>query len=177
MIYSIGSIGDFSFETAIQNYMNNGTLCEVHIFDFGDYLKGMPKHLNMHYHQWRLKTSEDGKLEGEPKTGETLYSLAESVHLLGHDDRDSIDLFKIDCEGCEWDSVQDWMDPSIPRIMQIQVELHGAKLAPVRFFDTLMKDNGYVIFHKEPNTLGCGGECIEYSFLKLDTSFFKQDEV
>lgn len=38
------------------------------------------------------------------------------------------------------------------------------------FFDA-MYHHGYVITHKEVNILAVGG-CIEYAFLKLDSSFF-----
>lgn len=180
LIYSVGSNGDFSFETAIQKYMDNGKLCEVHIFDFGDYEKDMPKNLNLHYHQWGFKEKEDdeevkdGKLVGNPKPGQKYYTFAESVKLLGHEGRDAIDIFKIDCEYCEWNTYEEWTGPSIPKIMQIQVELHDApEDSTIPFFTLLMKDNNYVIFHKEPNTMGCGGGCIEFSFLKLDKGFFK----
>jgi hypothetical protein len=66
------------------------------------------------------------------------------------------------------------MGPSIPRIMQIQVELHSApKGTVVPFFEYMMNDNDYVIFHKEPNTSAARGDCVEYSFLKLNRSFFQ----
>ena len=36
-----------------------------------------------------------------------------------------------------------------------------------------MAKHGYTIFHKEPNTHGCGGNCVEYAVCKLrpDTTF------
>ena len=84
-----------------------------------------------------------------------------------------IDLFKIDCEGCEWTTFKDWTGPSIPRIQQILVENHRTNGNTVNFYNELM-NNVYVIYHKEPNILKyCKGDCIEYAFLKLDKNFFE----
>jgi hypothetical protein len=162
LVYSIGSNNEFSFETDFQQrFGGNGDLCELHIFDFGDYESNMPKGLNMHYHQFGL---------GD---GDGLHTLAETIKLLGHEDRAGIDVFKIDCEGCEWDLIGDFIDPSIPKIKQLLVEVHGRgaqekKMLP--FFDRLL-DNGYVMFHKEANIID-DGKCIEFAFLNLDKSFF-----
>jgi hypothetical protein len=160
LVYSIGSNNDFSFETDFQQrFGGNGDLCELHIFDFGDYESNMPKGLNMHYHQFGL---------GD---GDGLHTLAETIKLLGHEDRAGIDVFKIDCEWCEWDLIGDFIDPSIPKIKQLLVETHGVpekKILP--FFDGLL-DNGYVMFHKEANIIDTG-RCVEFGFLKLDKSFF-----
>ena len=94
-----------------------------------------------------------------------MRTIQDIIQSLGHESR-TIDIFKIDCEGCEWESYAGWFEG--PKIRQIQVELHGITKA-----HELMQHaykNGYAIFHKEPNTLGCGGSCIEYAFLKLNKS-------
>merc|ERR1712217_322395 len=94
------------------------------------------------------------------------------VKELGHEGR-KLDLFKIDCEGCEWDTFGDWLNAGVD-IGQIMVELHWRDNAPrVQEFYKALQDHGYVVFNKEPNTLGCGGDCVEYSFLKLDPAFSK----
>lgn len=178
LIYSVGSNGDFSFEVAVQRYLDDGKLCEIHIFDMGNFEREMPENLNLHYHMWGLTKGanekiENGKLVKEVKPGQEFYSLAESVKLLGHEGRRAIDLFKIDCEGCEWTTFKDWTGPSIPRIQQILVENHRTNGNTVNFYNELM-NNGYVIYHKEPNILKyCKGDCIEYAFLKLDKNFFE----
>eukprot|EP00979_Chaetoceros_neogracilis_P016330 scaffold7697_cov264-Chaetoceros_neogracile.AAC.22 len=74
VIYSVGSCGDFSFEEGLQNLLGKD-ICEIHIFDMGDYGGGMPKNMNMHI------------TNGE-------------LHDLGHLHLPAIDIFKIDCEGC-----------------------------------------------------------------------------
>ena len=87
---------------------------------------------------------------------------------LGHLGR-RIDIFKIDCEGCEWKTFETWFKSGV-YIRQILVELHGLDLQTHSFFKLLF-DLGYVVFHKEPNTISGGGFCIEYGFLKLNSSF------
>jgi len=54
---------------------------------------------------------------------------------------------------------------------QILIELHGTPKNDVDFFES-MKDNNYVIFHKEADTQ-YGGIWQEYGFLKLAPEFFE----
>jgi hypothetical protein len=109
--------------------------------------------------------------------GRILKSLASIVKELGHVNR-TIDIFKIDCEGCEFSTVDSWAKASVT-MQQIQVEMHyntevaGAnKKVPADHFLSTLQNRNYVTFHKEPNTLGCKGGCIEYALLKLSPSFF-----
>ena len=98
--------------------------------------------------------------------GLDFFTLAETVARLGHTGR-MIDIFKIDCEGCEWSTLKDLLDKNI---QQILVEVHSVYNNSDQFFDDL-HDGGYVTFHKEPN-LPSGAKCIEFSFLKLAKAFF-----
>lgn len=146
--------------------MGSSDICEIHIFDFGDFEGKMPKGMNMHYHRWGIEPSES-KDRNKPT-----HSLEETVRLLGHGSREAIDIFKIDCEKCEWRTWKDWFGPSIPMLQQILVETHNApKDFVLPFFDGIM-DHGYVLFHKEPNIQFSGGDCIEFAFLKLEDIFF-----
>jgi len=155
----------------MQRLVGEGT-CEIHIFDMGDYEKKMPTELKAHYHQWGLKKQKDtGKGTNKKVAGKEYFGLKDTIKKLGHDKLETIDIFKIDCEGCEWETFGDWMDPDIPNLQQILVEVHGApKKHALKFFDGL-KDAGYATFHKEPNIQFDSG-CIEYAFLKLDKEFF-----
>jgi len=172
VVYSIGSCGDFSFELGMQKKVGED-ICEYHIFDMGDYGPQVPKELKRaHYHQWGLK-EQDPKVD-KPAPGQTFYGLLDTIKLLGHENLDTIDIFKIDCEGCEWDTFQDWIGEGIPTLLQIQVELHNALKAGqkvVDFFDSFEKE-GYLRFHKEPNLLWTKG--IEYAFLKLEKDFLQE---
>jgi hypothetical protein len=93
------------------------------------------------------------------------------VNELGHNNR-VIDIFKIDCEGCEWTTISDWFTADVT-LRQILVETHKSDVIKTpRFFDTLY-ENDYVIFHKEPNIAWSSGwnMAVEFALLKLSPSF------
>jgi len=163
LVYSVGSHGQFDFEESIISDVSS--TCEIHIFDpEPEYQNSAPP--GMHFHAYPLGA------EGQVVQGVPAKTMAQIAKELGHSQR-TLDLFKIDCEGCEWDTYSSWLDSGLS-IRQILVELHW-KNDPAqvqRFFKTLY-DHGYVVFNKEPNTYGCQGECIEYAFLKLDQAFGK----
>jgi hypothetical protein len=136
--------------------------CEIHTFDFTDYSRKIPPNLNISYHVWGLKPSyeEDmAKVGGIShhlteqwwKRGSgrgTFKTIQQTLKELRHDKR-TIDIFKIDCEGCEWFSYKDWINPSID-IRQIQVEVHESPPIVNEFFEGL-HDASFAMFHKEPN--------------------------
>jgi hypothetical protein len=134
-----------------QNEVGEG-ICEFHIFDMGNFSHKMPKMLTRaHYHQWGL-VKQDANVS-MPVPGRKFYGLRDTVKLLGHEDLDVIDIFKIDCESCEWDTYVDWLADGIPLLHQIQVETHGVPgKTALRFFDTL-EAAGYLRYHKEANIL------------------------
>jgi hypothetical protein len=126
------------------------------------------------YHAWGLKPTYGevvsyGTFMEKKKGFQDLdfLTLAETVARLGHTGR-MIDIFKIDCEGCEWSTLKDLLDKNI---QQILVEVHSVYNNSDQFFDDL-HDGGYVAFHKEPN-LPSGAKCIEFAFLKLAKEFFE----
>jgi hypothetical protein len=135
--------------------------CEIHTFDptIGEQPSNLPGG-NIQFHPWGLASRDNG-------TSKTLPSI---IKELGHTGRE-IDIFKIDCEGCEWDTYKGWFDGST-KIRQIQLEVHGGtEDAPptlAQNFMLFLKSKGYVIFHKEPNIQHSGGSCIEYAFLLLN---------
>jgi hypothetical protein len=166
LVYSIGSNGDTSFESTVKKEI--GSHCEIHTFDMGDYEEPVQA-VGAIYHRWGIS----GK-EFTDARGQKFKSLEQTVQELGHTGR-TIDLFKIDCEGCEWSSYNAFFEGGIT-LRQILVEVHGGFSSAtmpmpqaVDFFESL-KDQGYVIFHKEPNIHWT--HCIEYSFLKLHPDFF-----
>jgi hypothetical protein len=184
LVYSVGSNNDFSFEQAVKD--NIGQHCEIHTFDPADYASGAEK-VGSTYHQWGI----DGTSHGEAPqkipapvspTGRTyqkkeLYkTLKQTVEELGHTNR-TIDLFKIDCEGCELKSHQTWFEAPVT-LRQILVEVHDdfhgrVRVPQVPDFYKNMYRNNYVIYHKEPNIQFNPG-CVEYGFLKLDRTFFAE---
>lgn len=176
VIFSIGSNGDFSFESGMMNLLGNNT-CEFHIFDTADYTEKMPKNIGRAYfHPWGISTQQDRKDQSDmqpmvDRRGRKFFGLKDTMKLLGLENLDTIDIFKIDCEGCEYDTFKDWIDPDLPVLQQIQVEIHNAKPNVIDFFDTL-REAGYARFHKEPNIQFGGGAAVEYALIKLVPEFF-----
>jgi hypothetical protein len=167
LIYSVGSQGDFSFETGLYDIFsleNSPSSCEIHVFDPKDYSASVPNDIKsmVQFHPWGIV--------GETSVSANFKSLKETVEILGHKGA-TIDIFKIDCEKCEWETFVDWFSVGLD-MRQILVEVHGTPDNANEFFET-MQDMGYVTFHKEPNTKYSFGNCVEYAFLKLDAMFFR----
>jgi len=182
LIYSIGHHGkrpqhiinpnyfDFSYEQSLltelggsssssnNNNSNNNSdqhACEIHIFDswLANYRGPSPPGLILH--PWGLEGVADAHL------GRRDYmTLGETVERLGHGGRE-VDVFKVDCEACEWHTFREWFDHSDGSktngsdggvvMRQILVELHGAPKYEDDFFETMEK-NHFVIFHREADT-------------------------
>lgn len=168
LVYSIGSNGNFDFEEDVHRRLPN---CEIHIFDPTDHSQGMwNRGLNgSNYHAWGLESSygqpvPSSRLVLGNTAGLRFLSLPETMELLGHAGR-RIDIFKIDCEGCEWSTYKDVLEQDI---RQVLVEVHFVNDLTLPFFNAF-HDEGYVIFHKEPNVLNRA--CVEFGFLKLAKEF------
>jgi len=174
IIYSVGSCGDFSFEEALQNLLGKDT-CEIHTFDMDDFEDVMPKDMNIHFHKWGLANEATSKKENDKKGAHIFKTLKETVKELGHDDLPAIDIFKIDCEGCEFTTQADWIgsDDTMPMLQQILVEVHYPKANNANNFFDGFKNAGYVSFSKEHNIQIPGLSASEHSFLKLDKEFFQ----
>lgn len=109
-----------------------------------------------------------------------MKSLADIVVALGHKGR-TIDVLKIDCEGCEWSTYGSWFDADV-RVDEMLVEIHAGTIdsnlneihqswlslivgeqffgrgaldpsrEPVaKRFLRRLYDENFYIFHKEPN--------------------------
>lgn len=177
LIYSVGSNNDFSFEREVKNVI--GDHCEIHTFDPADYSEGA-KEVGSIYHQWGISN-----VAARDRKGQIMKTLHETAKELGHLGR-TVDVFKIDCEGCELDSFETWVDSATVGInlQQVLVEIHAkgeqngrmnqrvVQPQTSNFFQGMHK-HGYVIFHKEPNIhYWSFGNCVEFAFLKLSPAFF-----
>lgn len=172
LVYSIGSNGNTMFEEGIKREI--GEHCEIHTFDLvtrnarnGDFSEKLQK-LGATFHPWGLGTSAQAAHYAATRTGPPLYSLSQIMDLLNHTHR-MIDIFKIDCEWCEWHTYPDWIQ--VGNLRQILVETHNAPMPAAKDFFYSLHDAGYVIFSKEANFQNGGGG-VEYAFLKLHTDFF-----
>jgi len=166
LVYSIGSNNNFMFEEAVLREISPA--CEIHTFDptVGDHPSNKPN--NVHFHPWGLgNATGTSKIRGKIHNVKTMADIRKE---LNHESR-TVDIFKIDCEGCEWSTVEGWFSAMPHR--QIQVELHSGTLnGDAENFMNNLQGRGYAVFHKESNTRGCKGSCIEYSFLHLGSTFF-----
>jgi len=163
LVYSIGSNNDFSFEESVLAKI--GQDCEIHTFDMGHY-GSKAKMVGVTYHQFGLGGVDD--------PASRLKSLKTVVKELGHKGR-TIDIFKIDCEGCEFESAATWFDAGVT-LRQILVELHGNPAPTTHQFFDFMYENNYVITHKEPNIeypRAGNWYAVEFAFLKLSPDFFE----
>eukprot|EP00980_Cylindrotheca_fusiformis_P015877 scaffold4642_cov112-Cylindrotheca_fusiformis.AAC.2 len=165
LVYSVGSNGKAEFEQGIRDEI--GDNCEIHTFDYNSYnrrnghfekaLEGLAT-----FHHWGLGTEKVAS-----KSPTRFKTLSQTMQELGHVNR-TIDIFKIDCEWCEWFTYDSWLKQDL---RQILVETHNAPMPNAKDFFYSLHDAGYVIFNKEPNLVNKGGG-IEFGFIKLSPDFF-----
>jgi len=164
LVYSVGSMNDFRFEEAILKDISSS--CEVHVFD---HTVANPTNIpqGVMFHAWGLAAETD--------TSNSMFTLHEILKRLGHIGR-RIDIFKIDCEGCEWVTYPAWLDSTNGvHIDEILVEVHAGTTVPTdknpmsRQFMQSLYDHNFLIFHKEPNIMHSSGDqlCVEYAFIRV----------
>jgi Methyltransferase domain len=161
---------------------NRNDVCEIHIFDPKDYSKRSLRGRGMHFHAWGLTSSYSTNYNGTEKAPGNYLSLPETMERLGHVGR-VIDIFKIDCEGCEWFVFKDLLGTSIKShnidVRQILVETHelpaeGGDVTPLDYFDAFAQ-SGFALFSKEVNIHpAANNRCVEWSYVKLHQDFWRQ---
>jgi hypothetical protein len=194
LIYSIGSRGIYHFEDGIVDLLRANDLeknlsakratakskwrshCEIHVLDPNPEFarKNDAEQKNIHYHAIGLKSSYEPFQYGPFPSSYEFLSLPEIQQRLGHQHR-RIDIFKIDCEGCEWSTYRDWLHPDID-IRQILIETHSIPAEPNVFFDRFL-DMGFVPFSKEANTHPAAkpqGTLFEWGFIRLHSEFLRR---
>lgn len=137
LVYSIGLADDLSFDHGISQMG-----CQVYAFDPTVTYPPLIAP-NIHFFKYGLygggnKSNSDAATFNAPKgsqygaiTGE-MYSLPDLIRLMGHENR-TITVFKIDCEGCEWEvfgspssAPQDFL-----KFDQLLMEIHLSKVLQV----------------------------------------------
>jgi len=176
LVYSVGSFGNTKFETGIKSEI--GEHCEIHTFDVdttgknGDY-KELVEATGANFHHWGLGTqAQVDEFKKNPEGALPMKTLRETMELLNHTGR-VIDIFKIDCEGCEWETYNQWLE--VGDLRQILVETHYIPMPTIKEFFYSLHDAGYVIFSKEANYMWPKG--VEFAFVKLHTDFFVNDSM
>lgn len=154
---------DFAFETDLLKLLGGPESCEIHFFDhrLNKFAGNPPDGIILH--SWGLEGSVDAR-----SSRRNFMTLKETVHHLGHEGRE-LDILRIDCEGCEWQTFREWLTSGISS-KQILATLHGAPKNDDDLFEQL-EANNYVIFHREADTR-YSGMWQEYGFLKLAPEFF-----
>jgi Methyltransferase domain len=177
LVYSVGSNGNTMFEEGIKREI--GEHCEIHTFDMVTFNRRnghfQPKleATGAHFHGWGLGTQEQADEYKKTNRGVPMHTLKQTMEILNHTGR-VLDIFKIDCEWCEWHTYEEWLQAGDLR--QILVETHNAPMPNAMNFFYTLHDAGYVIFSKEANFVNRAGG-VEYSFLKLSTEFFVDDSM
>jgi hypothetical protein len=156
LVYSFGSNNQFDFEEAIVKAFE----CKAHTFDHTIGTPVAPPGIT--FHPFGLAGSKES-------TSAALKSIDEMIEENGHFNT-TIDILKMDIEGAEFLFLSnprnvEWMKRSV---RQFLVEFHFQGPESQEKVARSLTDAGFRVFHKEPNTLGCGGDCIEYALLNIN---------
>ena len=162
LVYSVGSSNQIEFEKSVHTYMKG---CEIHTFD--PTLKD-DKFIGDEYatfHPWGLGL--DGKSKTLRGKAWTSKSFATIIKELGHENR-TIDVLKIDCEGCEYKTMPplfDLISSGRIKVNQVLIELHlRERPSQLKDFFWGADRANMRVFSKERNGWGCFGKsCVEYS--------------
>jgi Methyltransferase domain len=192
LVYSIGSAYDDGFEQALLQIAPNCEVCilyilvaathsirtnnlfhlmhdgaQVHVFDptsEGDTMTLRAAAFGYQYHTIGLGSQQQSDNREQLQNG-PLLTLQQMMTALNHTGR-TIDVFKMDCEGCEYDTlvpqVFEPMRDGTLSIGQIQLEVHLQPAGPQPLQKIVPLFNGadaagLRIFHKERNHWGCDG--------------------
>jgi hypothetical protein len=173
LVYSIGSGGKFQFEDGMYEML--GSVCEIHVFDPGNWTKDRPDLVtkNIHFHKWGLSSSYDKDYKPVVRYG-IFLPLQETIRRLGHVGR-TIDIFKIDCESCEWATFQDWFELDI-RILLVETHSLPTNTQTALDFFYGFQNANFFLYHKEPNIHPkAKGEGIEWAYIRLHPDFIRND--
>jgi hypothetical protein len=171
LVYSVGSHNDIEFEMGIDDLLPG---CETHTFDptlrvpfLGDAYST--------FHPWGL--GQDGVSATYNDNTFVTQSFMNMYQRLGHVGR-RLDILKVDCEGCEYDSMVplfEAMARNEIQVDQLLIEIHTPFRAdPEKQWTKLLElfvaaDQAKMrIFHKERNPSCSGYNCVEYAFASED---------
>ncbi|KAL3897397.1 MAG: hypothetical protein SGCHY_003444 [Lobulomycetales sp.] len=161
IVYSLGSNGDYSFETGINEIF--GDQATIDTFDMGHF-EGAPKFLTLHQNKV-VGVDENGNYD-KTENGISVNAMREQ---LGHVGK-PIDIFKIDIEGSEYEVLKTYIGPGCPlNANMILMETHGDTPAHYsEIFEKLQKNCQMELYMKEPNIQFSGGEVLEWCFVRVD---------
>merc|ERR1712060_157453 len=164
-IYSFGIGTEWVFEDWAGHVLG----CEVHAMDPTEqFRESHEEHTaeNVQFHYWGLKGKNERLTHNYGHLGGEMLNLADMWAKLGHKEaKRPIDLIKIDCEGCEWESFV-YMAQHEPEVFtnvrSIIIEVHVTKSLRVhteedlrtveKFWELLLDKYGFRLwyFHENP---------------------------
>lgn len=194
LVYSIGSKGNFRWEEEFMGIIGE-KWCEVHIIDpspVHESAEELKMHPHWHYHAWGMRGTQSTK--NYTRRRDFFHDFSTMRNKLGHQNR-SIDIFKIDCEGCEWESMPDWLFSDaypasfeFPDLHHVLLETHSlplpsgvraagnfGRLLPmpeVAYLEKAFAKRGFVVYAKEVNTHRGLGVSVEWGLVRLSSDFF-----
>ena len=140
-----GQPPDFRFEIALHQQLPH---CDIHVYDGTNFGRGPIRNAPPYVHFFP-----------ENFTPNTWRKYAKMPH--------GVSIFKIDCEGCEFDGgVAAFLDRVPTEQLLIEVHAHGGRPLNqlTNFMTAVNKTHG--IFYREPNIQHTDGTCIEFAFRK-----------
>ncbi|CAH1776715.1 unnamed protein product [Owenia fusiformis] len=142
-VYSFGIGRDFSFDDEIAE------TCEVFSYDPTIGLEDHKRGQHVHFFNTGIK-GEKSRLSDKYRTKTVLEIFRENKHL-----HTTIDVFKIDVEGSEWEVIKDMHKSGVlSRIKQISMEVHIGKTNNYKEryqILQLLEKAGFKLFQSEPN--------------------------
>ncbi len=164
LVYSVGSANQIHFEKSVHTFLSG---CETHTFD-PTLNSAFVGEEYATFHPWGL--GEDGVLAQAGKKSWEGKSFETIIRELGHENR-TIDVLKIDCEGCEYDAMPplfELISSGRVQVDQLLIELHlnglNGNATKLKDFFSAADKAKLRVFHKERNGWGCGGKtCAEYA--------------
>ena len=133
-----GQPPDFRFEVDLHRRFPH---CSIHVYDGTNFgrgaIKNAPRFVKFYPENFAASTADRYRTK-------------------------KVDLFKIDCEGCEFSTIQPVLDKV--QIEQFNLEVHGANRhgEVARLMGGINRTHG--IYYKEPNIQHSDGTCIEFAF-------------
>ncbi len=126
LVYSFGSFGNTDFEHGIKEEI--GEHCEIHTFDVlthnlenGNFEERL-RSVGAYFHRWGLRTEDQAGASPRSPTSVPMYTLKQIIQMLNHTSR-VIDIFRIDCEWCEWDIFPQALQAGDIRQILVEVRL------------------------------------------------------
>ena len=177
LIYSIGYSGPWE-----EHIIRRLPHCQMHIIDPAFSATVAPlNHPNVHWHPWRLHSTQDSDSVPTPDDDTVSYlTLPEIRQRLGTDDQ-SIDILKIDCGAvCAWSTYRDWSTANATQILWQATGLPSPKegnayhpAGPLRFSHVfaLLQAQGYIMFAKDYRHRG---PRVALGYLRLHPDFWHE---